>query len=42
MCRFSFEDRHELYHTNVALNDNIVKCLPPVLKNMNRGRKLFS
>ena len=41
MCRFSLDDREELYHTNAVLNYNTIKCLPPVLNNMNRSRILY-
>ncbi|CAF1004854.1 unnamed protein product [Adineta steineri] len=38
MCQFNVIDREELYYTNAILNYDTMKCLPPILKNMNYGR----
>ncbi|CAF0888901.1 unnamed protein product [Rotaria sordida] len=37
ICRFSFNDREESYHTNAIFNHNTVKCFPPILNNTDRA-----
>lgn len=41
ICRFTIQNHKFAYNTMTFLRDNVLKCFPPILNNMNQGRSIM-